>query len=233
MYRFERTIPSDEGYDLVVAGGGPAGTAAAVCAARLGARVLLAEATGCLGGMGTSGLVAAFDPMADGQRMLVGGLMREIVTAMHGRGFLGPQVTEEFYRTRFHCWTPFRAEGYKLVLDELAAAAGVEVRYFTRLVAADATGHAVDGVVLQNVEASASCAPGRSWTPPGTRCSSDLCGAPYREAGRDTPNIMTADALRAVGRHRLVAGAARAAAGADRAGHRGRPLHLPGPHVPA
>ncbi|MCY2995936.1 MAG: FAD-dependent oxidoreductase [Planctomycetota bacterium] len=113
-YRLTREIPAEEGFDLVVAGGGPAGTAAAVCAARLGAKVLLVEATGCLGGMGTSGLVTAFDPMANGERMLVGGLMREIVTTMHRRGFLAPQVTEDFYSKWFHCWTPFNPEGYKL-----------------------------------------------------------------------------------------------------------------------
>ena len=41
-----------------------------ICAARLGAKVLLVEAMGCLGGMGTSGLVTAFVPMADGERNL-------------------------------------------------------------------------------------------------------------------------------------------------------------------
>jgi len=96
-FRLSREIPVEAGYDLVVVGGGPAGTAAAVCAARLGSKVLLLEATGCLGGMGTSGLVTAFNPMADGQRMLVGGLMREIVTTMHRRGFLAPHVTADFY----------------------------------------------------------------------------------------------------------------------------------------
>ena len=49
--------------------------------------------------------------MANGQRMLVGGLMREIVTTMHRRGFLAPQVTEDFYSKWFHCWTPFNFEG--------------------------------------------------------------------------------------------------------------------------
>jgi flavin-dependent dehydrogenase len=58
-YHLVRDIPSEDGVDLVVAGGGPAGSAAAICAARRGAKVLLVEATGCLGGMGTSGLVTA------------------------------------------------------------------------------------------------------------------------------------------------------------------------------
>ena len=51
-YTLTRRIPAEGGYDLIVCGGGPAGTAA-VCAARLGAKVLLVEAGGCLGGMGT------------------------------------------------------------------------------------------------------------------------------------------------------------------------------------
>ena len=54
-YRLIRDIPIDETYyDVVVAGGGPGGSTTAICAARLGAKVLLIEATGCLGGMGTS-----------------------------------------------------------------------------------------------------------------------------------------------------------------------------------
>jgi hypothetical protein len=151
-FTLHRDIPFEAGYDIVVAGGGPAGTAAAVCAARQGARVLLVEATGCLGGMGTSGLVTAFDPMADGERQLVGGIMREIVETLYERDELGPQVTPEFWRKRYHCWTPFRVEGLKRLLDDLAADAGVEVRLFTRVVEADADSRAVRGVVLHNIE---------------------------------------------------------------------------------
>ena len=136
-YTFQREIPVEEGYDLLIAGGGPAGTAAAVCASRLGANVLLVEATGCLGGMGTSGLVNAFDPMADGERMLVGGFMRELVETMYERGFLAPQVTPDFWLKEYHRWTPFRCEGLKLVLDLFVREAGVEVRFFTRLIDTD------------------------------------------------------------------------------------------------
>lgn len=192
VYRFTRAIPSEGGYDLVVAGGGPAGTAAAVCAARLGIKVLLVEATGCLGGMGTSGLVTAFDPMADGSRMLVGGLMREIVTSMYTRGFLGPQVTEDYYSKRYLCWTPFRVEGYKLMLDELATAANVEVRFHTRVVEADANeaSRTLNGVVLQNVEGLRYVRAKTFVDATGDAVLSTLCGVPCREAGRDTPNIM-------------------------------------------
>ena len=95
-HRLTRDIPVDESYDILVAGGGPAGTAAAVCAARLGAKVLLAEANGCLGGMGTSGLVSTFGPVSDGKRMLVGGFMKELVESMYQRGDLGPHVVPEY-----------------------------------------------------------------------------------------------------------------------------------------
>jgi choline dehydrogenase-like flavoprotein len=91
-YRLTRDIPVDESYDILVAGGGPAGSAAAVCAARLGAKVLLVEANGCLGGMGTSGLVSTFGPVSDGKRMLVGGFMKELIESMYQRGDLGPHV---------------------------------------------------------------------------------------------------------------------------------------------
>ena len=82
----------------VVAGAGPAGCAAAIAAARLGAKVLLVEAMGCLGGMSTSGLVSAFDPMANGERMLVGGIMREIVESRRGAegGYMLARSPESF-----------------------------------------------------------------------------------------------------------------------------------------
>ena len=193
-YLLKREVPVDGQVDVLVCGGGPAGTAAAVCAARLGAKVLLAEATGCLGGMGTSGLVNAFDPMADGERMLVGGFMRELVETMFARGFLGPQVTPDFWRRRYHCWTPFRVEGLKLLLDELCAEAGVEVRFFTRLIDADADASSgkVCGAVLHNV-GGYRCVRAKAFVDAtGDAVLSALCGVPCREAGSDTERIMPA-----------------------------------------
>lgn len=193
-YHYQRRLPVDQPYDLVVAGGGPAGVGAAISAGRLGARVLLLEATGCLGGMGTSGLVTAFDPMANGERMLVGGLMREIVETMYTRGFLAPGIDPNTWRRNFHHWTPFNSEGYKLVLDELVTAAGVETRFFTRVVDVDAAAAdgVVGGVIIHNIE-------GFLFVPARTviDCTGDavvanLCGVACREAGRDTPRIMPA-----------------------------------------
>jgi len=192
-YSFKRDIPVDETlYDLVIAGGGPAGVSAGIAAARLGAKVLIIEAMGCLGGMGTSGLVSAFDPMANGEEMLVGGIMHEIVYKMYDRGFLGPQEKPEVFSKAFHHWTPFQPEGYKLLLDEMVTEAGIEVRYFTRVIAADTDRKkgVVNGVIQQNVEGMKYIRAKTFVDATGDAVLSDLCGADYREAGRDTPVAM-------------------------------------------
>jgi hypothetical protein len=177
-------------YDLVIAGGGPGGAAAAICAARQGIKVLLAEATGCLGGMGTSGLVCAFDPMANGEKMLVGGFMRELVETLYLRGFLKPGIDPDTWRKMYHKWTPFSAEGLKLVLDELAVKAGVEVRFFTRVIDADTAGSRVKGVILSSIEGYEYIRAKTFIDGTGDAVLSKLCGAPYREAGIDTEHIM-------------------------------------------
>ena len=189
-----RRIPVEDSYDVVVAGGGPAGAAAAVCAARLGAKTLLIEATGCLGGMGTSGLVTAFDPMANGKENLVGGFMLEVVEELYERGFLGVGVTPDYWRKNYLTWTPFNAEGYKLVLDEKMIAAGVEVRFFTRVIDADvrAEDRTVNGLVLNNIEGYSFIAAKAFIDCTGDAVLANLCGATCWEAGRDTPRIMPA-----------------------------------------
>src|SRR4030081_3045758 len=55
-----RQVPLYGEYEVVVLGGGPAGIAAAVAAARAGRRTLLIERDGCLGGMGTAAGVTNF-----------------------------------------------------------------------------------------------------------------------------------------------------------------------------
>ncbi len=112
-----------EGWDVIVAGGGPSGCTAAVAAAREGARVLLIEATGCLGGMGTAGLVPAWCPFSDGEKMIYRGLA-ERVFRESCRGV--PHVPA----TKLD-WVAINAEHLKIVYDNLIAEAGVEVLFFT------------------------------------------------------------------------------------------------------
>jgi hypothetical protein len=190
-FRLVREIPVQSGYDLLVAGGGPAGVAAAVSAARSGAKVLLIEATGCLGGMGTSGLVSSFDPMGNGKENLVRGLMLEIVGEMFRRGFV-PYQDQAKQLAAFHHWTHFNPEGYKVVLDDFVQKAGVEVRLFTKLIDADAdrTARTVRSVVVHDIEGYHCLAARMFVDATGDAVLADLVGAECRRAGRDTPHIM-------------------------------------------
>jgi len=191
-YQFSRSIPVGDVYDLVVTGGGPAGTAAAICAARLGAKVLLVEAMGCLGGMSTSGYVCAFDPMANGERMLVGGFMKEIVETLYSRGFMSPGINPNSWRKNDHNWSPFQPEGLKIVFDEKVVEAGVHVVFFTKVIGADTSNEKINGVILSNVEGLKYIKAKMFIDATGDAVLSDLCGVQYREAGRDTEKIMPA-----------------------------------------
>ena len=191
-FQLIRDIQIEEEYDLVVAGGGPAGSAAAICAGRLGLKVLLVEATGCLGGMSTSGLVTAFNPLTDGEQMLARGFMRELVEMMYTRGFIPSYITPDEWRKKFHCWTPFNPEGLKLVLDEMARDAGVAVRFFTKVIdaEADVSDGRINGIIVHNIEGYRYLRAGTFIDATGDAVLADLSGVQCREGGKDTPRIM-------------------------------------------
>ena len=71
-------IPVYDGWDVIVVGGGPSGCAAATAAAREGAKTLLMEGTGALGGMGTSGLLNAWCPFTDVYNIIYKGIAERV-----------------------------------------------------------------------------------------------------------------------------------------------------------
>jgi len=192
-FNLKRDIPViDKDYDIIIAGGGPAGAASAIIAGRKGAKVLLIEAMGCLGGMGTSGLVTAFDPMADGEKRLVQGLMGEIVDTMYKRGFLQPDINPDTYSKNYHEWTPYSAEGFKIILDELTADAKVDIMFYTRVIDADVNTETktVKGIVAHNVEGYLYI-PGKMFIDAtGDAVLADLCGVISRKPGVDSEKPM-------------------------------------------
>lgn len=124
--------------DVFVAGGGPAGIAAAIAAARQGMRVHLIENNGCFGGSGTTGLVPAFCQFTDGENVLCGGIGNEIRTACFGpEGALG----RGFYATR--------VEELKKLYDRMISAEkNITFTFFTRLIDVVVTDGHVEHVVL-------------------------------------------------------------------------------------
>jgi hypothetical protein len=192
-FRLVRDIPVQGGYDVVVAGGGPAGSAAAIAAARLGAKVLLVEEMGWLGGVATSGLIPYMPPLSNHEEVFVGGIYREIVEQLQRRGAIQPGV-RALTESAFRQWIGYHPEGLKMVLDDSVMAAGIEVCFFTRLIDADveAETKTVRGVVVSNVEGYRVIRAKRFIDATGDGILSHLCGVKCREAGKDTEGIMPA-----------------------------------------
>ena len=66
-------------YDVIVVGGGPSGCAAAIAAAREGARTLIVENGSALGGMATLGMVSKWAPFTDREKVIYESIPREIM----------------------------------------------------------------------------------------------------------------------------------------------------------
>ena len=123
-------------YDLIVVGGGFAGVAAAMEAARHGRKVLLVDKYNCLGGTACGGLVMPFMPYSTREegndRPLTGDLFLEIVDGLRELGGL----TENRKR--------FDEEILKLVLQRMCLKYGVELLFNTTVIGAGVK----DGKVL-------------------------------------------------------------------------------------
>jgi hypothetical protein len=118
--------------DVLVAGGGMAGIAAAVAAAREGADVLLVERGGALGGVATAGLNCSFMGV---DRSIINGILAEVLDRL---ARIGGSI-EGLY-------TPFDPEAFKTVALEMVADAGVRLLLHSWLVESVVEGNAVAAV---------------------------------------------------------------------------------------
>lgn len=145
-------LPLLDSADVVVCGGGPGGVAAALCAARAGARVVLLERFGCLGGTWTSGILSAIMPFP-----YVGGVFREILARLDAAGgwrrfdHIEPNCTAADLG-QDHAGGTYDSEILKVVLDELVTEAGVEVLFFVQSGAVHREGGRVVAVDVDSKE---------------------------------------------------------------------------------
>ena len=116
-------------YDVAVIGGGPGGIPAAIAAARQGAKVLLVEKNGFLGGNMTIGLPLLGYLDKDGNTVIKG-IAQELVDAMTELGACSP-----------HTWCPnhnsvtiMDEEVFKVVALDKCIKAGVEILLYTQVI---------------------------------------------------------------------------------------------------
>jgi hypothetical protein len=139
--------------DVAVAGGGIAGVAAALAAARTGASVCLIEKSFALGGLATVGNVSIWLPICDGRgRQVSAGLAEELLLlSVADLGRARPEARfrgvpdpwrpggERAARRRLRYLAEFNPASYLLALEERVLAAGVRLLYDTRVCAASTT----------------------------------------------------------------------------------------------
>ena len=134
-----RNLPVAGECDVLVAGGGPAGSATAVTAARGGAKVTLIEAHGALGGIWTSGLLSCLIGF-DGSD-----LDREILARLDKYG--ARHIRRPKNDSRAFIYEP---EYMKRVCEDLCEEAGVEFVFNSPVVAAVREGRRVTAAVTES-----------------------------------------------------------------------------------
>ena len=133
----------DSQWDVIVVGGGPAGCTAAISAAREGARTLLIEAMGQLGGMGTAGMVPAWCPFSDKEKIIYRGLAEKIFNLSRAGVPHEPKNRLD--------WVNINPEHLMRVYDQQVAASGAKVLFFSRLAAVEKNAQdQVDAIIVAN-----------------------------------------------------------------------------------
>jgi hypothetical protein len=185
-------------YDIVVCGGGVAGVAAAVTAARAGFRTALIEKQCLLGGLATSGLIYIYLPLCDGKgKQVTFGLAEEMIRRCVEYGpfevperWGGPAGGDPgIAGDRYQCC--FSPAGFTLTLDKMLEESGVDLWLDTLIIGVRKEGRRVAAVETANLS-------GRVWV--GGKCFVDATGCAQlaqlagarvlSESNHNTPWIM-------------------------------------------
>ena len=132
--------------DVVVVGGGTAGLAAAISAARRKLKVLLVEQQGFCGGLTVYSMVHVLDGVlaqSDFTKLAVGGVAVDLLNRIQTFGGMGP--TDNPPETPV-----FDPEVFKLIADEMLTETGVSCLFHTRLVHTETQGNRVSAAILHS-----------------------------------------------------------------------------------
>jgi len=145
-----RALPVYGEFDVVVIGGGPAGLAASVSAARHGARTLLVERYGFLGGMGTAGGVTNFAGLY-GQKngemqQVVHGVVDDLLQRIDALGGLNAPQDGMMGRIRVRSYD---VSAYKCAADQWLLAAGVQLLFHAWAVAVVMEGQQISALLVE------------------------------------------------------------------------------------
>ncbi|MDR3710631.1 MAG: FAD-dependent oxidoreductase [Capsulimonadaceae bacterium] len=140
--KYSVEIPSIADADVVVLGGGPAGIGAAIAAARNGARTLLVEQNGALGGMMTLGLVMPLCGQSTRKGNSLGGIVGEFLTSVidESKRYCDAQGKDHYVFSSPHVM--------KHVALRMALDAGVEILFHASLVDAVREGDRITQVIV-------------------------------------------------------------------------------------
>ena len=145
-----RTLPVYGEFDVVVVGGGPAGLAASFSAAKRGARTLLVERYGFLGGMGTAGGVTNFAGLygrRNGEmQQLVHGVVDDLLARIDALGGLNQPQDGMLGRIRVRSYD---VSAYKCAADQLLLSAGVHILFHAWAAAVLMNGTAIEALVVE------------------------------------------------------------------------------------
>ena len=172
-------------YDLCVVGGGFAGFAAAVSAAREGLSVIIVEKGNSLGGAAVNNLVNPFMPYfttVDGKKFdLSRGLFTEVRTKLYERRAGATAVTELGEIS-------FLEEDLKYILNETALEAGVDLLFHAYIFGVNKTGERIESVRLATVGGEVSVGADYFVDATGDAQLSFLAGCPTK-LGREPDSL--------------------------------------------